>query len=400
MTQIAQRLGHSDQLGFIDRFRSKIRKLTMVFALVTIWLIFALLTDSIFLSPRNLSNLVLQTATIAILSIGLVLVVVSGNLDLSLGSVAGFTGAVAAVLQVHMGMPTYQVIPIVLLVGAAVGAWHGFWIAYQGVSALIVTLGSMMIFRGALIGVTGGATIGPLNDSLKFLGQGYLPAIFFGEGGATDLSLLAAGISLFGFIGSRLLKRRGRILHGFEVESPLRFWLVNGSMSLIIVTGFGVLISYRGVPAAFVLVLILGILFHFIGTNTVFGRRIYAIGGNKKSAYLSGINITRHILLVYISMGAMTGLAGMVFTARLNAATAAAGNLFELDAVAAAVIGGCSLAGGEGTVFGAILGALVMASLDNGMSLMDMSVTYQYIIKGLILVFAVWVDSKTRQKQG
>lgn len=381
------------------QFKRNVRQYTMVMALVLISLIFMGLTEGIFISARNISNLFLQTTTLAILATGLVLVVVSGHLDLSLGSVAGFSGAVAAVLQVNYGWSTAVVIPATLILGLLIGVWHGFWIAYRKVSALIVTLGSMLIFRGAMIGVTGGATIGPFHNDFKFLGQGYLPSVLLKSSGISDTSILAGIIALILLWGQAVKVRRGKINHGFKVLGFSLFMLKNLFLSSLVVTIFAVLISYRGVSFSVIVVLVLAILFQILAEKTTFGRRIYAIGGNEQAAYLSGIDIKKHIMSVYMLMGMMASLAGLVFTARLNAATAAAGNMFELDAVAAAVIGGCSLAGGEGTIVGALIGALVMSSLDNGMSLMDMDVTYQYIIKGLILVLAVWIDSETRQKK-
>ncbi len=381
-----------------ESIQRNIRQYTMIAALLAIWLIFTVLTGGIFISPRNLSNLFLQSATIAILSIGLVLVVVSGNLDLSLGSVAGFVGAIVAVLQVNFQMDTVSSIAIALMVGALIGLWHGYWIAYRRVSALIVTLGSFMIFRGGVIGVTGGATIGPMEDSFKFLGQGFLPELLGPESEFKVTGMVLALTIVAVLVAFEVVNRSNRRAHGLKVSSVGALLGKLAALSLAAAVVFLPLGAYQGVPMAIVLVLALAAIFHFIAQDTTFGRRIFAIGGNKEAAALSGIDIKKHILVLYVMMGIMTAVAGIIFTARLNAATATAGNLFELDAIAAVVIGGSSLAGGVGTIAGALVGALVMSSLDNGMSLLDMDVTWQYVLKGLILLAAVWVDTATQKK--
>ena len=285
-----------------------------------------------------------------------------------------------------------------LAVGALIGLWHGYWIAYRGVSALIVTLGSMMIFKGLLIGVTGGATIGPMRPAFKFIGQGYLPRVLLKDGTVNDSSLALGGLVIALFVFSSLRDRAARKRYGFPVLSFPLFMIRLACLSGLIALAFGILAGYMGVPIAVILVMALAVLFNFLARSTTFGRRVFAIGGNAEAASLSGIDIRKHVLVVYVIMGVMTAVAGIIFTARLNAASATAGNLFELDAVAAVVIGGTSLAGGEGTIAGALVGALVMASLDNGMRLMDMDVTWQYFLKGLLLVFAVWVDTMTRRR--
>jgi D-xylose transport system permease protein len=314
--------------------------------------------------------------------------------------VAGFIGAVCAVLQVRYHLGTVPTILVALVLGGVVGAWHGYWIAYRGVSALIVTLGSMMAFKGALIGVTGGATVGPMNDSFKAIGQGYLPHILSGNDGMNDSTFLVGLFAMAAILVLRIRGRKARKQYGFPVQSMPAFVLGTGLLALGAGAVFVVLGLYRGLSWPVVIVMGLALLFNFIATGTTFGRRIFAIGGNTEAAMLSGINTRRHTLFVYVLMGFMTAVAGIIFTARLNAAAATAGNLFELDAIAAVVIGGTSLSGGVGNVPGALVGALVMGSLDNGMSLMDMDVTYQYILKGIILLVAVWVDTMTRKKPG
>lgn len=402
MNQINARVVHSHSKTFkeilLGSIKNNLRQYTMGIALLAIWLIFTLLTDGIFITSRNLSNLFLQSCTIAILASGMVLVMVAGHIDLSVGSIAGFLGAVAAVLMVKMNVSTIPAILITLLLGLMIGLWQGYWISYRGVPAFIVTLASMMAFKGAIIGVTSGASIGPMNVDFKAIGQGYVPKLFFLDQAYNDTSaIISIGLILL-FVFFEIRKRQVRIKYGFSVlPMPLqliRIVFISLAMALIL----SIMVGYRGIPYAIILLIAIVVLFSFIAEKTTFGRHVYAIGGNKEAARLSGININKTNLMIFVIMGVLTAIAGIVFTARLNAATTAAGNLFELDAIAAAVIGGTSTLGGEGTIFGAIIGALVMASLDNGMSLMNLDITFQYVIKGLILLLAVWVDIATRKR--
>lgn len=372
-----------------DLFQRHIRQYTMLIALVAIWLIFTVLTQGIFISPRNLSNLFLQTATVAVIAVGMTLVIVSGNIDLSVGSVAALAGAVGAYLQVKLGWSTAAALGAAIGCGLLIGLWHGFWIAYRLVPSFIVTLASMMIFRGAVLGVTGGTTIAPLAESFKSIGQHYV---------SPPVSAAIGVIAVILFFVSDLRRRSRRAAYGFAVPSwpmqVLRLLAGAGVMGAF----FAILVFNEGIPYAVLLVLALALAFSFLATRTVFGRHLYAIGGNADAARLSGINIRRRLLQLYTVFGGLTAVGGLVLTARLNAATTSAGQGMELDVIAAVVIGGTSLMGGEGTVLGAVVGALIMASLDNGMSLLDTNITYQYVIKGLILLMAVWVDIATRKK--
>ena len=390
-----------DQTGvFKEMFRRNMRQYTMIAALVVIWIFFAVMTDGTFTSPRNLSNLFLQTVTVAIVACGMVLIIVTNNIDLSVGSVAGFCGAVGAVLQVKYGWDTPYTILAVLITGLIIGAWHGFWVAWKKVPAFIVTLASMLAFRGAILGVTGGATISPMRDSFKEIGSGYIPDLFTPKGGFNDTSAFLAIIGIILFVLFEVRQRKKRAEHGFQ-QNPL--WMDAGRiviLSLAIAGVFSIMIFNEGIPYAVVILLVVVLLFRFIGERTVFGRRLYAIGGNADAAMLSGISIQKNIMALYMIFGSLTALAGVVMTARLNAATTSAGMNMELDAIAAAVIGGTSLMGGEGKITGAVIGALIMSSLDNGMSLMNIDITYQYIIKGLILLTAVWADISMRKRRG
>lgn len=377
-------------------FKTNIRQYTMVLALLTIWVIFEFLTDGIFITPRNLSNLFLQCAAIGIAACGMVLVMVAGHIDLSVGSFVGFTGAIAAVLMVKSDMATIPTILIVLALGLVLGLWQGFWVAYRQVPAFIVTLGGLLAFRGGVLRATGGNSIAPMNDTFKAIGQGYLPKIT--DLPFNDTSALIGVIFIICFIAMELNKRRSRIKYGFNVLPwSLQLAKIIGG-SLLIALVIGIMASYMGIPYAILLLIAIIIILTIIAQKTSFGRYVYAIGGNREAARLSGINIKKTNLTIFVLMGIIATISGIVYTARINAATGGAGTNMELDCIAAAVIGGTSTLGGEGTIAGCIIGALVMGSIDNGLQLMNMDPSWQYIIKGLILILAVWVDIATRKK--
>lgn len=367
--------------------RNNLMQYTMGIALLMIWVLLTILTNGTFISVRNLSNLFLQTATTAIIAFGMVLVIVSGNIDLSVGSIAGFCGGMASILMVKHNIQTFPTILITLTIGLVIGCWQGFWIAIRKVPAIIVTLSSMLIFRGALIGITGGTTIGPTNPTFKFIGQGFLPEI---------IGFVLAIVVLFAIIGMQISQRRSRVKFGLPNSSIALFFVKVLLLCIGVGAFFTVMLVYRGIPIAVLLVLMMAVLFNYIAQDTRYGRHIYAIGGNKEAAKFSGINIRKSIFGLFAIMGALSALAGVVFTARLNSGSPAAGTNFEMDAIAAAIIGGTSTVGGEGSIFGALIGALVMASIDNGMSLLNLNVIFQYAIKGLVLLLAVAIDVANR----
>jgi len=366
-----------------------VRSYTMIFALIAIWIIFTALTGGGFLTPRNLSNLIRQMSITAILAVGMVLVMVAGHIDLSVGSVAGFTGALAAIMQVNYGWSTPVTIIITLAAGLLIGLWQGFWIAFQGVPAFITTLSSMLVFRGAILLVTKGVTISPLSDSFKTIGQGYIsPAISIVLG-------VVAGIAYLIF---EMRSRQSKIKYGIDVAGwNAEVLKIVGVLALISLFT-GIMVSYEGIPIPVLIVVGLVVVMTFIANNTTFGRYVYAIGGNREAAAYSGVNIKKTNMTIFIIMGLLSALAGIVLTSRLNAATTSAGTGFEMDAIASAIIGGTSTLGGVGTVPGAIIGALVMASIDNGMSLMNIDYSILTIVKGLVLVLAVWVDVSTKKR--
>lgn len=382
-----------------DQLSHNMKQYAMFIALLAVWILFTVLTGGTFLTSRNITNLFLQASHIAILAVGMVLIIVAGHIDLSVGSLMGFIGAVAAVLHVNQGWPTAIVIPVALLVGVVVGLWQGYWVAYRGIPAFIVTLAGMTMFRGGIIAVTGGATIAPLADGFRAIGQGYLPRILNPDArtGFHEVSAVVAAVFIIAFIWRQIGNRKKRIRYGFEVL-PARIEAAKLVLSgLLIAAFFGTLVLYRGIPWVVVIILGLTLLYSYLTEKTVFGRQVYAIGGNREAARLSGINIRRRTLMIFVSMGVLSAVAGVVFTARLNAASAQAGTLVELDTIAATIIGGTSTLGGVGTVFGAIIGAVLMASVNNGMSLMNLSSDVQMIVRGAILLLAVWFDIYSRR---
>ena len=369
-------------MDLLSKLKQSWRTLTMVFALILIWIIFQYATDGAFLQPRNLSNLFRQMTVTGVLAMGMVLIIVAGHIDLSVGSVVCFLGVTLAMLM-QKGISPEVALLATLGVGLVISFVQGWLTAYQKVPAFIVTLAGMMIFRGLSMGVTAGVTI-PLEDSwIKSFGSAYVP---------TSIGWGIAGFSLAVMALSRFRRRSSAIRHGIATISGLSLWA--GILLLTaLVAGFtATMNAYEGLPAPVLLMLALMVLFNFISTKTVFGRHVYAVGGSVEAAHLSGVNVRKVVLGNFLLMGILTTIGAMILTARVESAQPDAGQLLELDAVARCVIGGTSLMGGKGTIAGALLGALVMESLNNGMSLANMEAFWQYVVKGLVLVIAVWLD--------
>lgn len=366
-----------------------LRTYMMIIALILIWGFFTILTQGTFLTPRNMSNLFRQSVFVSILAIGMALVIILGEIDLSVGSVVGLAGGIIAILDVWNGMNPALSIALTLGAGLLIGLWQGFWIAYMKVPSFIVTLAGLLMFRGILVGITQGTTIGPLSEVFKVIGKGYLD---------NTVGVIIGAVAVFFVVFLVFKSRRNKIKYQFDVSS-LQMEILKLLIYIALITVFvWMMNSYRGVPISLLFTLVALVIFSYISRNTVFGRSIYAIGGNKKAAALSGINIKKIMLIVYIINGLMAALAGIFLTSRLNAASVQAGTSAELDAIGACVIGGASLAGGIGTISGAVVGAIVMSSLDNGMSLMNMPMFWQSIIKGFVLLLAVWLDMSTKNK--
>lgn len=370
--------------------RFDLRAYTMVIALLGVWLIFTFLTEGTFLSSRNLALLFRQATIPAILATGMVLIIVTGHIDLSVGSIAAITSGTAAILQVWHGWPTWSVVLVALLVGTLVGFWQGVWVARLGVPAFIVTLGGMLVWRGVILLFTKGKSISGMQESFRFIGQGFIPPT-----AGWILALIAMAAVVF----FTLRSRAGRLKYGFPVEPLWKMWAKVAGIIALIAATVAVMNGYEGVPVPVLILAALVIIFTIIANYTPFGRYLYAIGGNAEAARLSGINIPRATIGVFTLMGLLAGIAGVVLTARLSGFGSNSGNLFELDAIAAAVIGGTSLMGGEGSVARATIGALVMASLDNGMSLMNTDAFWQYVVKGLMLMIAVFVDMAGKKRR-
>ncbi|HYF71482.1 MAG TPA: multiple monosaccharide ABC transporter permease [Nocardioides sp.] len=371
--------------------RGNIRQYGMIIALAAIVILFQVTTDGVLLKPLNVSNLVVQNAHILILAIGMVIVIVARHIDLSVGSVAAFVGAVGAILMTKHDVPWLLAVILCLALGALIGAWHGFWVAYIGIPAFIVTLASMLLFRGLTLVVLEGATVGGLPDEFKKIGNGFLPEI----GPDTDLHNLTLilgvlVVAVLVFLDFR--KRQASKRYNFEVLPFPLFALKQVVLGAVIMEFSFLLADARGLPIVGLILFTLIGVYTFIMSRTVFGRHVYAIGGNVDAATMSGVNTKRVDFLVMTNMGLLAGLAGLVTTARLTAANPKAGVNFELDAIAASFIGGAAVTGGVGTVIGAIIGGLVMGVLNNGMSLNGVSIDWQQAIKGLVLLAAVAFD--------
>ena len=363
--------------------------LVMLAAILLIMLFFTWMTDGAYLSARNVSNLLRQTTITGILAVGMVFVIISAEIDLSVGSMMGLLGGAAAIFAVWLGWPLPLTIVVTLALGLLLGAWNGWWVAYRKVPSFIVTLAGMLAFRGVLVGITNGTTVAPTSPAMSQIGQSYLPdGIGFGFG--------VIGLGLFIIWQWRLRLRRQQM--GLS-QPPARSAVSRQAITALLVLGaIWLLNDYRGVPTPVLILALLLLAGMFMATRTAFGRRIYAIGGNLDAARLSGINVARTKLAVFAINGLLVAVAGLILSSRLGAGSPSAGNIAELDAIAACVIGGTSLAGGIGSVAGAVMGAFIMASLDNGMSMMDVPTFWQYIVKGAILLLAVWMDSATRRR--
>lgn len=390
-------------MGVINEAKSllkqNIREYGMYIALVVIMLTFSIATDGLFMSSRNISNLINQTGYIAVLAVGMTLILIIRHIDLSVGYVAGFLGAMAAIFLTRYSMPVWASIIIVLAFGALIGAFIGFLVTKMFIPSFVVTLAGMQVFRGALLRVTSGTgTIIVPNDAFNAIGNGYIPKLF-NISGFHGLTLVLGALAIACYILAELNNRNNKLKYKFEVLSNTMFSIKLLFISMIIGYITWILAGYNGFSWTVVVVIIVVLIYNFITNKTVLGRHIYAIGGNPEAAKLSGINVNRVSIMVFSSMSMLAALAGILYTARLQSATTTAGLAFELDAIASAYVGGVSAAGGVGKVTGSIIGAFVMASLTNGMNLMGVDISYQYIIRGAVLVAAVIFDVKTRKRK-
>ena len=369
--------------------KENITRFAMIIELVGVFILFQILTDGIFLSSLNLSNLLLQGCTISILGIGMLWVMVSGGIDLSAGALLGFLANFAATIETLYHVGTIETILLTLVLGTLIGCSYGYLIAYRGIPAFIVTLAGQLIFKGLTLWVGGGMSRGPVSQKFSLLGRGYLtPAA----------SVAVAIIGLLIFVGLTIKGRCSDQQYGLPVLNikleVLKLAAVIGVVAILMLT----LLNYKGIAWAVLLLVVMAAIFTFLSNDTTLGRSIYALGGNRDAARLSGINIARTELKVYAFMGFITALASVVFLGRVGQATAQVGNGFEFDAITGCIVGGTSTLGGAGTVVGAIIGTMLMASLDNGMSLMNLDSTIQYIVKGAVLLLAVSIDVSSKKK--
>ena len=374
-----------------------LKKYAMFIALIAISVFFQFTTDGILLAPINVSKLIMQNSYILILAVGMLPCVLTGDIDLSVGSILALVGAITGTMIVTNGMPVGLTIVVCLLVGIVIGAWQGFWIAYFKVPAFIVTLAGMLIFRGLTMVILNGNTLGPFPASFQYVAQEYLPT--FGSPIPYETTLLVGLIVAALWLVNAFKVRAQQKKYGIEVSTYSVFLVKNIVMAGIFVFFAYWLTKFKGMPIIFILLGIIAIVYSFITNKTVLGRHIYALGGNEKAAKLSGIKTERIKFLVYVNSGFLAAVAGLIFAARLNAAGPTAGNGFELDAIAACYIGGASATGGIGTVIGVIVGGLVMGVLNNGMSIMGIGIDWQMAIKGLVLLAAVAFDIYNQRKK-
>ena len=383
----------SDILRFVKR---NIRDYALLLSLFAIMVYFQLNTHGTLFMPLNLTNIVLQNSYIIIMALGMLLVIVAGHIDLSVGSVSGFIGSLAAVLMVSNKIDVATSVVLCLLIGAAIGGVQGYFVAYYKIPAFIVTLAGMLIFKGLSLWVLGGASVGPFPREFQLLSAGFVPD--FMPGGFNKLGMLIGTITTTLIIYFNFRERQNQQQHGLA-EEPQAIFL---GRNLLIAAGFlalsYLLASYKGLPNVLVVMFALIALFVFLTTRTTFGRRIYAMGGNEKAAKLSGINTERLTFFTFAIMGALAALAGLIFAARLNVATPKAGLGFELDVIAACFIGGAATTGGVGKVVGAVIGAFIMGVMNNGMSIMGVGIDWQQVIKGAVLLLAVFLDVYYKNK--
>ncbi|MBS3986748.1 MAG: hypothetical protein KGZ38_02220 [Erysipelothrix sp.] len=377
------------------QLKLNVRDYGMFIALAVIMAIFSYLSGGLFLSPRNISNLFNQTGYIAVLAVGMTLVIIIRHIDLSIGFVAGFIGAVAAILMVQYEVNVLLAIIIVLALGTLIGLWNGFLVAKMNLPAFVATLAGMLIFRGALLQVTSstGTIIIP-NRFFNMISNGFIPDIM--EGRLHVLTLIIGFLGIAYYIFSEFKTRQSKIKYNFEVVSMPLFLSKLFFVSAIITWVVWILANFNGISYTVIIVGVVVMIYHTLMSKTVLGRHIYAVGGNPDAAALSGISVNKITMIVFSSMGFLAALSGIMFASRLQSATVTAGTLFELDAIAAAFVGGVSAKGGVGRVTGSIIGAIVMASLSSGMNLIGLDISLQYIVRGLVLVIAVVFDVKTR----
>lgn len=368
-------------------------------AFVAIVGLFTFLTNGTLLSPQNLTNIVLQYSHILVLAIGMVIVIIGGHIDLSVGSVAALAGAVSAVLVIRGGAPWWMGVLAAIGVGLAAGAWQGFWVAVVGIPAFITTLAGMLLFRGMTFLVLGNISLSPFPAQYQQIATGFQNGLLGGQG--YDLfTIVVFAVAVAGYVISQIRARQAAIAYKQTVAATPLFILRLVAVAAVVMWFAWQLANSRGLPNVLIILAVLIIVYSLVTTRTVFGRHVYAIGGNLTAATLSGVKVKAVNFGIMLNMGFLAGVAGVIYSSRTNGAQPAAGNLFELDAIAAAFIGGAAVTGGVGRVTGAIIGGLIMAVLTNGMQLMGLDQSFQQVVKGVVLLLAVAFDVWNKRRAG
>jgi putative multiple sugar transport system permease protein len=399
MTDITSKaIDRAEILRFV---KANIRDYALLLSLLVIMIFFQFTTNGTLFKPVNMTNLILQNSYIVIMALGMLLVIVAGHIDLSVGSVSGFVGAVAAVMMVPWKLDPFVTMLACLALGAIIGGAQGYFVAYHRIPAFIVTLAGMLIFKGLALTVLGGASVGPFPRQFQLLSSGYVPDLFnitFMGGPFNLLALIIGAVVTAVIIYFNIKERREQQAHGLAEEPNIIYLGRNVLIAGAFLTFSFLMARYKGLPNVLIVMFALIALFVFLTTRTTFGRRVYAMGGNEKAAKLSGINTERMTFMIFVIMGALAALAGLVFAARLNVATPKAGAGFELEVIAACFIGGAAVTGGVGKIIGAVIGAFIIGVMNNGMSIMGIGIDYQFVIKGAVLMLAVFLDVYYKNK--
>jgi len=376
-----------------------LRQSGIFIAFVAIVALFTILTDGTLLSPTNLTNIVLQYSYILVLAIGMVIVIIGGHIDLSVGSVAALAGAVSAVVVIKGGAPWWVGVLAGIGVGLAAGAWQGFWVAFVGIPAFITTLAGMLLFRGLTFRTLDNISLSPFPSEYAQIATGFQNGLLGGPG-YDVFTLVVFAVAVAGYVISQIRARRAAIAYKQTVGATPLFIVKLVAVAAVVMWFAWQLANYRGLPNVLIILAVLIIVYTVITTRTVFGRHVYAIGGNLTAATLSGVKVKWVNFGIMLNMGLLAGVAGVIFSSRTNGAQPAAGNLFELDAIAASFIGGAAVTGGVGRVGGAIVGGLIMAVMSNGMQLMGVEQSIQQVVKGLVLLLAVAFDVYNKRRAG
>lgn len=366
------------------------KSFTMILLLIVLTIVITIMTNGLFVSTRNLSMLARQMAVTGILAIGMSLIIIHGNIDLSIGAIMLVCATIAGQLNIYQKWGAVPTVLAVVLLGMLIGAWNGFWVSYRGLPAFIATMGTQLIFKGISLSISNGKMLGPFDAAYQVIGQSYVPTVV-----GLILAVIAAAVAV-GLIWNGV---RSRKKFNLELE-PIAVTAAKVVGAIVLILGAVMILNaYQGIASPVLIMLILAIVFTFVSKKTKFGRNLYAIGSNSEAARFSGINIRKEAFLAFIIMGALAAIGGVVLTSRLNMATSTIGDMAEMDAISACVIGGVSMAGGIGSVPGALIGTLLITVLDNGMSLLNMDSYWQFIVKGLVLTAVVWYDISSNRKQ-